>query len=65
MKSRKFWEVLERISVLYVNTDEHTYIRVAFRKLHAEKNIQIKVFKNLNRIYNFPKFLVLEFTLYF
>ena len=36
-KNRGFWDVLERITALYANKDRHSYIRVAFRELHSEK----------------------------
>ena len=59
-KKRGFWEVLERIRALYANKDEYSYIRVAFRKLRSEKNVQMIVFKNLYRIYNFHIILAQE-----
>ena len=36
-KNRGFWEVLERIIALYANKDGHSYVPVAFRELHSEK----------------------------
>ena len=36
-KNGGFWEVLERIRALCVNRDRYSYIRVAFRELHSEK----------------------------
>ena len=37
IKNRGFWEFLEQIKARYRNRDEHSYIRVDFRKLHSEK----------------------------
>ena len=36
-KNRGFWEVLEQIRALCANKDGHSYIHVAFRGLHSEK----------------------------
>ena len=47
IQNRGFWEVLERIGALYANRDGHLFIRVAFRKLHSENNIELIVFKKL------------------
>ena len=36
-KNRGFWSVLEQIRALYPNRDGYSYIRVAFREPHSEK----------------------------
>ena len=36
-KNRRSQGVLEEIRALYANRDEYSYIRVAFRKQHSEK----------------------------
>ena len=50
--------------MLYADKDGNSYIRVAFRELHLEKNIQMIVFKNLYRIYNFHIFLEQEYLVF-
>ena len=37
IKNRRFWEVLEPITMLCTNRYESSYIRATFRGLHSEK----------------------------
>ena len=53
MKNRGFWEVLGGIRALYTSKNGHSYIRLAFRELHSEKN----VLKKYTEFINFISFL--------
>ena len=35
----EFWQFLEQIRTLYANRDGYSYICVAFRELHSEKQL--------------------------
>ena len=55
IKHRGLWEVLERIRVLYANSDGHSHICAAFRKLHSEKNMQM-IINKITRNFNILRF---------
>ena len=49
-KNGGFWEILEPITELYANRDGHSKVRVAFKELHSENNIQGITFKELQEV---------------